>query len=398
MEKILSINSGSSSLKFKLFAMPDEKVLAKGLFDRIGIDNSRVTIKYDGKKYDEQRELKDHNQAVHVLLSLFKELKLINDFNEITGVGHRVVAGGEYFDKSVIVDEDVMNKIDELAEYAPLHNPAELVGIRVFKELLPNAVSVAVFDTAYHQTMPKANYMYSIPYEWYEKYHVRKYGAHGTSHRYVAHEAAKLLNKPFEDLKIITCHLGAGASICATMNGKSFDTSMGFSPVAGITMSTRSGDVDPSLLQFIMKKGNITSFNEVIKMLNTKSGLLGLSGISPDMRDIEKAIKNGDKQAKLTKDIFINRIVRYIGAYMTEMGGLDVLVFTAGIGEHDASVRKQIMDGLTWLGLEYDEKANKANKEGIITTPKSKITAMIVPTNEELMIARDVVRLAKLDK
>lgn len=285
-----------------------------------------------------------------------------------------------------------------MSDYAPLHNPAEADGIYAFMKVLPNVPEVAVFDTSFHQSLDPVQYLYSVPYKYYEKFRARKYGAHGTSARYVSRRTADLLNKPVEDLKMVLCHLGSGASVTAIKDGKSFDTSMGFSPVAGITMSTRSGDVDPSLLQFIMKKGNITSFNEVIKMLNTESGLLGLSGISPDMRDIEKAIKNGDKQAQLTKDIFINRIVRYIGAYMTEMGGLDVLVFTAGIGEHDASVRKQIMDGLTWLGLEYDEEANKANHEGVITTPNSKITAMIVPTNEELMIARDVVRLAKLDK
>ena len=393
MEKILSINSGSSSLKFKLFAMPDEKVLAKGLFDRIGIDNSRVTIKYDGKKYDEQRELKDHNQAVHVLLSLFKELKLINDFNEITGVGHRVVAGGEYFDKSVIVDEDVMNKIDELAEYAPLHNPAELVGIRVFKELLPNAVSVAVFDTAYHQTMPKANYMYSIPYEWYEKYHVRKYGAHGTSHRYVAHEAAKLLDKPFEDLKIITCHLGAGASICATMNGKSFDTSMGFSPIAGITMATRTGDIDPSLVQHLMKVEH-KSMDEMIYIMNNKSGLLGLSGISPDMRDVRES---DSKRAKLARKIFINRIIRYVGAYIAEMGGVDAIIFTAGIGEHDTGVRKAVLDAFAYMGVVVDNEANESVSEGLITKTDSKVAGMVIPTNEELMIESDVVRLTNID-
>lgn len=394
MEKILSINSGSSSLKFKLFAMPDEKVLAKGLFDRIGIDNSRVTIKYDGKKYDEQRELKDHNQAVHVLLSLFKELKLINDFNEITGVGHRVVAGGEYFDKSVIVDEDVMNKIDELAEYAPLHNPAELVGIRVFKELLPNAVSVAVFDTAYHQTMPKTNYMYSIPYEWYEKYHVRKYGAHGTSHRYVAHEAAKLLDKPFENLKIITCHLGAGASICATMNGKSFDTSMGFTPLAGITMATRAGDIDASLVSFMMEKLQINS-SEMIDILNHKAGLIGISGVSSDMRDVLAAADDNER-AQLAVDIFVKNVVKYIGSYIAEMGGVDTIVFTAGIGENSTPIRKLVMERLAYLGITIDEEENsKHGSAGVISGEDSTIKVLRIPTNEELMIARDVQKLEK---
>lgn len=338
MKKVLAVNSGSSSFKYKLFSLDNEKVIASGMADRVGLPGSVFTMTLaDGSQHDEQSDIANQEEAVQKLLSWLKEYNVIDSLADIAGVGHRVVAGGEEFTDSTVITDDNLWKIYNMSDYAPLHNPAEADGIYAFMKVLPN-----------------------VP--------------------------------------MVLCHLGSGASVTAIKDGKSFDTSMGFSPVAGITMSTRSGDVDPSLLQFIMKKGNITSFNEVIKMLNTKSGLLGLSGISPDMRDIEKAIKNGDKQAKLTKDIFINRIVRYIGAYMTEMGGLDVLVFTAGIGEHDASVRKQIMDGLTWLGLEYDEKANKANKEGIITTPDSKITAMIVPTNEELMIARDVVRLAKLDK
>lgn len=285
-----------------------------------------------------------------------------------------------------------------MRDYAPLHNPAEADGIYAFMKVLPDVPEVAVFDTSFHQTLDPVQYLYSVPYKYYEKFRARKYGAHGTSARYVSERAADLLNKPLEDLKMAVCHLGSGASITAVKGGKSFDTSMGFSPVAGITMGTRSGDVDPSLLQYIMKKGNISNFNDVIKMINTESGLLGLSEVSPDMRDIDKAIQEGNSQAKLAKEIFINRIVRYLGAYMAEMRGLDVLVFTAGIGEHEPSVRKQIMDNFAWAGLEIDDTANEANQEGIITTPNSKITAMIVPTNEELMIARDVVRLAKLDK
>ena len=395
MKKVLAVNSGSSSFKYKLFSLDNEKVIASGMADRVGLPGSVFTMTLaDGSQHDEQSDIANQEEAVQKLLSWLKEYNVIDSLADIAGVGHRVVAGGEEFTDSTVITDDNLWKIYNMSDYAPLHNPAEADGIYAFMKVLPNVPEVAVFDTSFHQSLDPVQYLYSVPYKYYEKFRARKYGAHGTSARYVSRRTADLLKKPVEDLKMVLCHLGSGASVTAIKDGKSFDTSMGFSPVAGITMSTRSGDVDPSLLQFIMKKGNITSFNEVIKMLNTKSGLLGLSGISPDMRDIEKAIKNGDKQAKLTKDIFINRIVRY----MTEMGGLDVLVFTAGIGEHDASVRKQIMDGLTWLGLEYDEKANKANKEGIITTPKSKITAMIVPTNEELMIARDVVRLVKLDK
>lgn len=399
MKKVLAVNSGSSSFKYKLFSLDNEEVIASGMADRVGLPGSVFTMTLsDGSQHDEQSDIANQEEAVQKLLSWLKKYNVIDSLEDIAGVGHRVVAGGEEFTDSTVITEDNLWKIYNMSDYAPLHNSAEADGIYAFMKVLPNVPEVAVFDTSFHQSLDPVQYLYSVPYKYYEKFRARKYGAHGTSARYVSRRTADLLNKPVEDLKMVLCHLGSGASVTAIKDGKSFDTSMGFSPVAGITMSTRSGDVDPSLLQFIMKKGNITSFNEVIKMLNTESGLLGLSGISPDMRDIEKAIKNGDKQAQLTKDIFINRIVRYIGAYMTEMGGLDVLVFTAGIGEHDASVRKQIMDGLTWLGLKYDEDANKANREGKITTPDSKITAMIVPTNEELMIARDVVRLAKLDK
>ena len=367
MKKVLAVNSGSSSFKYKLFSLDNEEVIASGMADRVGLPGSVFTMTLaDGSQHDEESDIANQEEAVQKLLSWLKEYNVIDSLEDIAGVGHRVVAGGEEFTDSTVITEDNLWKIYNMSDYAPLHNPAEADGIYAFMKVLPNVPEVAVFDTSFHQSLDPVQYLYSVPYKYYEKFRARKYGAHGTSARYVSRRTADLLNKPVEDLKMVLCHLGSGASVTAIKDGKSFDTSMGFSPVAGITMSTRSGDVDPSLLQFIMKKG--------------------------------KAIKNGDKQAQLTKDIFINRIVRYIGAYMTEMGGLDVLVFTAGIGEHDASVRKQIMDGLTWLGLEYDEEANKANHESVITTPNSKITAMIVPTNEELMIARDVVRLAKLDK
>ena len=391
MEKILSINSGSSSLKFKLFAMPDEKVLAKGLFDRIGIDNSRVTIKYDGKKYDEQRELKDHNQAVHVLLSLFKELKLINDFNEITGVGHRVVAGGEYFKKSVPVDGNVIKKIEDIIELAPIHNPANLVGIKVFKKLLPNALSVVAFDTAFHQTLPEENFMYSTPYDWYKEYGVRRYGAHGISHRYVSLRAAELMGKPVEDLKLVTCHLGAGASITAVKNGKSFDTSMGFTPLTGIQMATRSGDVDVSLVAYMMKKLKVKSVSEILYMLNKESGFLGVSGVSLDMRDVEAAAAKNNKRAELAIKLFYNDIVKYIGQYYMEMKGIDGIVFTAGIGENSPETRETIMNELSFLGVTIDKEENaKRGTEGIVSGKDSSITVMRIPTDEEYMICCDV--------
>ncbi len=399
MKKVLAVNSGSSSFKYKLFSLDNEEVIASGMADRVGLPGSVFTMTLaDGSQHDEESDIANQEEAVQKLLSWLKEYKVIDSLADIVGVGHRVVAGGEEFPDSAIITEDNLWKIYNMRDYAPLHNPAEADGIYAFMKVLPDVPEVAVFDTSFHQTLDPVQYLYSVPYKYYEKFRARKYGAHGTSARYVSERAADLLNKPLEDLKMAVCHLGSGASITAVKGGKSFDTSMGFSPVAGITMGTRSGDVDPSLLQYIMKKGNISNFNDVIKMINTESGLLGLSEVSPDMRDIDEAIQEGNSQAKLAKEIFINRIVRYLGAYMAEMRGLDVLVFTAGIGEHEPSVRKQIMDNFVWAGLEIDDTANEANQEGIITTPNSKITAMIVPTNEELMIARDVVRLAKLDK
>lgn len=296
MSKTIAVNAGSSTVKFKLFDMPSENVVAEGLIERIGMQEGHAKIKYgDGQVHDEKRPFKDHGEAVSYLLDQLINLKIVQDYSEITAVGHRVVAGGEFFKDSAVIDDDVMKKIDELAEYAPLHNPAELEGIKAFKKVLPNAFAVAVFDTSFHADMPKMNALYSVPYEWYEKYGARKYGAHGTSHRYVAARAAKMLNKPLADLKLITCHLGAGASITAIKGGKSFDTSMGFSPLAGITMATRSGDVDPSLVNFMEHKLDISS-DEMIDILNHKSGLLGISGISSDMRDVEKAAKEGNQR------------------------------------------------------------------------------------------------------
>lgn len=396
MGKSIAINAGSSTLKFKMFQMPEETVLAEGAIDRIGAGNSSIKIKYgDGQKYEATQDVDDHKVAIQLLLDQLTSLNIIKDFNEITGVGHRVVAGGEEFKDSAIIDDDVLQKIEDLAEYAPLHNPAAAMGIKAFKKILPDVLSVAVFDTSFHTSMPEVNYLYGIPYEYYKKFGARKYGAHGTSHRYVANRAAEILGKPLADLKLVTLHLGAGASITAIKDGKSYDTSMGFTPLAGIEMATRSGDVDPSLVAYLMEKLHIEKPNDMINILNKKSGLLGVSGVSSDMRDLEEAEKT-DHRAKLAREIFVNRVVRYVGAYIAELGGVDALVFTAGIGENDKSVRQAVADKLAYFGVGVDpEKNDVRGKERNLSTPDAKIQTLLIPTNEELMIVRDIERLRK---
>lgn len=394
MDKILAINSGSSSFKYKLFSLADESVLASGLGDRIGIDGSTFSMKLaDGSKHEAEVDLPNQEVAVQTLLDWLKKYGVIADVKEIVGVGHRIVNGGELFPDSAIIDKDNIHKIFDLTDYAPLHNPAEGRGIQAFMNILPDMPQVGVFDTSFHQSMDEVHYIYSLPYEYYEKYKARKYGAHGTSVRYVSGKAAELLGKDLKDLKLVVCHLGSGASVTAVKDGKCYDTSMGFSPLAGVTMGTRSGDVDPSVLQYIMKKEGITDFNEMIDILNHKSGLLGISGVSSDMRDIRES---KDKRAKLADAVFVNRVVRYVGSYIAEMGGADAVVFTAGIGEHDDEVREEVMKALSFMGVDFDEAANKAGDEGFITKEDSKLAALIIPTDEELMIERDVVRLAKL--
>lgn len=394
--EILAVNSGSSSFKFKLFVMPEEKVIASGQIERIGQMGSIVTIKHhDGEKYERKDNIKNHKEAVQELMDLLLELRIIKDYSEIDGVGHRVVAGGEYFDHSVIVDENVIAKIHEIAEMAPLHNPANLVGIEAFKKILPQATSVVVFDTAFHQTIPEENFIYSVPYEWYEKYGVRRYGAHGTSHRYVAGEAAKLLGRPLEDLKLVSCHIGAGASICAIKNGKSFDTSMGFTPLTGVTMATRSGDVDVAMISYMMEKLNIDSMTEMIYMLNKESGLLGISGVSQDSRDILQ-VAHANHRAQLSLDILVKDVVKYIGQYTFEMGGLDGIIFTAGVGENSDEIRAAILERLGFLGITIDQEENqKRGITNIISGPDSNITVMRIQTDEEVMIARDVMDLSQ---
>lgn len=398
MAKIIAINAGSSSLKWKLFEMPAEEELASGMVDRVGLSDSVFTVHYgenEKEKFEVTQDIDNQTQAVDLLLKKLNDLKIVEDLSEITGVGHRVVAGGEIFKESTVIDDQVAKQIGDLAEYAPLHNPAELMGIEAFRKLLPNATSVAVFDTSFHTTMPAVNYLYSIPYEYYEKYGARKYGAHGTSHRYVSLRAAEMLGKPIEDLKLITLHLGAGASITAVDGGKSVDTSMGFTPLAGITMATRSGDIDASLVSFLMEKLNIHEPDEMIDILNHKSGIYGISGISPDMRDLEKA-RTTNERAKLGIDIFVNRIQKYIGSYVAEMGGADALIFTAGIGEHDAAMRQRIIDGLSYFGAAVDPKRNDVmGVESVISPDDAKMKVLLIPTNEEVMIARDVQALSK---
>lgn len=394
MKKVLAINSGSSSFKYKLFAIPEEKVLAEGIADRVGIDGSTFEIKLaNGEKHSQKIAIPDQETAVNLLLKALKDYHVVGDLSEIVGVGHRIVAGGEDFTDSAIIDEEKLQKIYDLKEYAPLHNPAEGKGIEAFMKLLPDVPEVGVFDTSFHQTLDPEHYMYSIPYEYYEKYGIRKYGAHGTSVRYIVGRAAQMLKQNVDDVNLIVCHLGSGASITAVKGGKSYDTSMGFTPLAGITMGTRSGDVDPSVLQYIMNKEKI-DINQMIDILNDKSGLLGISGISSDMRDLEN---NSDEKAALARKIFVNRVRQYVGAYIVELKGVDAIIFTAGVGEHDAGIREEVMKSFEFMGLKPDCEANKSNGEKFISQSDSRIKALVIPTDEELMIERDVVRLAHLN-
>lgn len=392
MSKTIAINAGSSSLKWKLYEMPAEEVIASGIVERIGLNDSIFTIEYgNDQEYEVTEDIDNHEIAVEMLLEQLTELEIISDFNEITGVGHRVVAGGEIFSDSALVDDKVIEDIDNLSELAPLHNPANVTGIKAFRKILPDITSVAVFDTSFHQTMPKVNYLYSIPMEYYEKHDARKYGAHGTSHRYVAERAADLLEKPIEDTKIITAHLGNGASITAVEGGKSIDTSMGFTPLAGVTMGTRSGDIDASLLPYLMEKENIKDINEMIKILNNESGLKGLSGVSSDMRDLGDAAEEGNEDAQIALDIFADRVRKYIAQYIATMNGVDAIVFTAGIGENDIGTRKRIMDGFGFVGIEIDDERNNVRgEETEISTDDSSAKIFLIPTDEEVVIARDV--------
>lgn len=394
--KIMAVNAGSSSIKFQLLDMPSEKVIASGVMERIGLPEGIFTIKYDGKKEETHPVLKDHAVGVELLLKSLIEKGILKDLKEINGVGHRIVQGGEYFKDSTLVDEEVVQKISDLADLAPLHNPAHIIGIRAFQKALPNVPEVVVFDTVFHQTMAEEAYMYATPYEWYTKYGIRKYGAHGTSHQYVSHRCAEIMGKDVKDTKIIVCHLGNGASICAVEGGKCKDTSMGLTPLEGIPMGTRSGNIDPTVVSFIATHENKTA-SEVVNELNKKSGYLGMSGRSNDARDVTAGMEDGDHRCKLTFDVQAKRIVDYIASYYVYMGGCDAICFTAGMGENLIHLRKNILNRLGVLGVKLDEEANNVRaEEREITTKDSKIRAFIIPTNEEVMIARDVVRVAHL--
>ncbi|MCI6627105.1 MAG: acetate kinase [Tenericutes bacterium] len=389
--KVLAVNAGSSSLKFQMYEMPEEKVLISGVFERIGIGNSFYTIKLNGEKIRKDVELANHSVAVGFLTKELLENNIVDSLEEIKGVGHRIVQGADKFDRTVIINAMVEDAIDELSALAPLHNPAALVGIKAFKEFMPNAVHTAVFDTAFHQTMPEEAFMYALPYEWYTEYGVRKYGAHGTSHKYVSRRINEILGR--EDTKIIVCHLGNGGSVSAVLNGKCIDTSMGFTPNAGVIMGSRCGDTDISILPYVM---NITkmSAKEMDTIINKKSGLLGISGVSSDARDVEEGAKDGNKRCLLALKMYNRRVIEYIAKYYVLLGGCDAICFTAGIGENAIGTREEIMKGLEVLGVKVDEERNNVRGcEALLTKDSSKIPCYLIPTNEEVMIARDTYNL-----
>ena len=391
--KILSVNAGSSSLKFTLFEMPEEKELISGVFERIGIENSFYTIKLNGEKIKKEAVLANHTDAVKILTQELLDNNIVEDLSEIKAIGHRMVHGGEKYASSVLLTDEVIKTVEELSDLAPLHNPANLVGVRAFMEVIPDAVSVGVFDTAFHQTMEEDKYLYPVPFEWYEDYGVRKYGFHGTSHKYVSQKMAEILGK--SDAKIITCHIGNGGSLAAVKDGKCIDTSMGFTPNAGIIMGSRSGDIDASLIPYVMKKSGM-SISDIDTALNKKSGLLGISGVSSDSRDIEDGIKSGNSRCELAQKMYVDKIVNYISMYYVELGGADAIVFTAGVGENSISTRKQIVEKLDCLGIKLDEERNNVRgKEALISSDDSKVQVYVIPTNEELMIATDTYNLAK---
>ena len=388
--KIMSVNAGSSSLKFSLFDMDKSLCIASGYFERVGLDGSFYTIKYNGEKIKEEVELPNHTVAVEVMLDRLITLGIIKDLDEIDGIGHRIVHGYTY-DHSVIITDKVIEDIKSYADFAPLHNPAHILGIEACKKALPNVPMVAVFDTAYHQTMPKENYIYPVPYNWYTDYGVRKYGAHGTSHKYIAGRLSEILNT--KNYKAIICHLGSGCSLSAVKDGICVDTSMGFTPLAGVMMGTRSGDIDPSIIPYIMEKEGLNA-KEVVDMLNKKSGLLGVSMKYSDYRDIRNAIDEGDEQAILANKIFVNTVVKYIANYYVELEGIDALVFTAGLGENSSPARHDIISKLKVLGISIDEEKNKTIGEEIeLTSKDSKVRVFAIPTNEELMIAKETLSL-----
>jgi len=389
--KVLSVNAGSSSLKFSMFDMANNNILASGVFERIGIEGSTFTIKFNGEKIVQEVELNNHVDAVNILIDKLISLDIIKSLEEINGIGHRVAHGKDYFDKSTIINDSVLEKLRGVKDMAPLHNPANLLGIEAFEKVLPNVVQVAVFDTAYHQSMDEVSYLYPVPYSWYKDYGLRKYGFHGTSHKYIAREAKKLLGR--DNYKLISCHIGNGGSICAIKDGKCVDTSMGFTPLAGIMMGTRSGDVDPSIIPYIMEKEGKNA-SEVIEDLNKKSGLYGMSEFSNDMRDILARCDEGDHRALVAKEKYVRRIVDYIAQYYVLLGGVDMIALTAGVGENNKVIRKEILDKLECLGVKISDEANETVGEEVkLSTKDSKILVYVIPTDEELMIAKDTYNL-----
>lgn len=393
MIKIMAVNAGSSSLKFQLLEMPEEKTITSGIVERIGMKDSVFSIKLNGEKLEETTDIPDHGLAVKILLNKLIELNIISSFDEITGVGHRVVHGGAEIAESIVLNEEEIEYLESIVDLAPLHLGPNLIGIKAFKEVLPNVKHVGVFDTAFHHTMPEESFLYAVPWSWYEKYQVRKYGFHGTSHKFVSNRCAELMGKKPEEINVIVCHIGNGASICAVKGGKSIDTSMGFTPLEGIPMGTRSGNVDPAVVEFMMNKKNKKA-KEITNILNKQSGYIGVSGVSSDSRDLVAASEEGNHRAQLAIDVQAKRIADYIASYYVYMGGADAIVFTAGIGENAKSTRSNIIERIKVLGAEIDEEKNNCRGvERLISTDNSKIKVYVIPTNEEVMIARDTVSL-----
>ena len=394
--KILSVNAGSSSLKFQAYEMPEEKILIKGRFERIGIDNSFYTIWINGEKHERKIDLPNHEVAFKIVTEELINYDVVKDLSEIDAIGHRVVHGGDKYADSVIINDDVIDTVKELSDLAPLHNPANIMGIEASEKAFPKAKQIACFDTAFHQTMPKDRYIYAVPYSWYEKYGIRKYGFHGLSHKYIANRAMELLDKEF--CNIIVCHLGQGGSISAVRDGRCIDTTMGFTPNSGTIMGSRSGDIDYGIIPYIMKKENL-SIEEVDTILNKESGMLGISGISSDFRDIDEAIGKKDDMAILAHHAYVNSIVKYISQYYVELNGVDAICFTAGVGENAPHIRRMVMDRLSCLGIKCDREANDniRGKEAIISTKDSSVKCYVIPTDEELMIARDTFDLVKAE-
>lgn len=395
--KILVLNCGSSSLKYQLFNMETEEVMASGKYERIGEDEAFITHKVNGQKIEIKNAVYNHSEAIEFTLKQFTnpEYKVIDSLDEINAIGHRLVHGGEKISESVVIDENVESVLNEYSDLAPLHNPACILGIKACKEVMPNKPMVGVFDTAFHQSMPKDKFIYPIPYEYYEKYGVRKYGFHGTSYMYVSQRLAEIENKSVEDIKMVVCHLGQGASVCAIKNGKSIDTSMGLTPLGGLSMVTRSGDIDPSVVTYIMKKENFTP-TQMEDKLNKKSGLSAMSNMVPDFREIEKKANEGDESAKLAVENFTYNIASYVAKYAIAMNGFDYLVFTGGIGENQINIRRNICEKLAFMGVDVDiEKNNVRSEERIVSKDSSKVKIYVIPTNEELMIAKETLRLVK---